>query len=85
MRDMTDIDMLLTQHQSKNSAFIANVVDRAIELGVDLLVFYAFRYLTIHLNTSINDNIFDKFQDNLPSPLKLKFMDSFFAKVLFSP
>jgi len=85
MRDMTDIDMLLVQHQREDSNFIEKVSDRAINLRVELLVYYAFRYLNIHLNTAINDEISDKFKNCIPSKFKLKVMDKIFGKVLFSP
>ncbi|WP_286263447.1 nucleotidyltransferase domain-containing protein [Thalassotalea atypica] len=85
MRDMTDIDLLLRQHQKQNNLFTEKIVERAFELGVELMVFYAFRYLSIYLKTDIHPSVSNKLSKHSPNRVKLKLMDKLFGQVLFAP
>lgn len=85
MRDMTDIDLLIQQHQSYNENFLVVLVDRAIALGVAKLVFYALRYASTYLNTPVTRQARQKLAVYAPNKLQLKLMDHLFTSVLFRP
>jgi len=85
LRDMTDIDLLFNQYQKQDQNFANRVLSRSFELGVDVLVFYAFRNLKKYLGTKIPDDFTNKISKNAPTGLKLKLMDKLFSRVLFSP
>ncbi len=85
MRDMTDIDLLFHQYQRQDKDFMRKVVSRSHELGVELLVFYALRYLKMYLNTSVDNNTLMLFSHIMPNKLKLMLMDKLFGNVLFNP
>jgi len=85
MRDMTDIDLLIQQHQLCNENFLMDLVDRAITLGVAKLVFYALRYASAYLNTPVTRQTSQKLAFYAPNKLQLKLMDQLFTSVLFCP
>lgn len=85
MRDITDIDLLIQQHQLYNEHFLMDLVDRAIILGVGRLVFYALRYASIYLHTPVTLQVNKKIAVYAPRKLQLKLMDRLFTSVLFRP
>jgi len=85
MRDITDIDLLIQQHQSYDEHFLMSLVDRSITLGVAKLVFYALRYASIYLQTPVTLQVNKKIAVYAPGKLQLKLMDQLFTSVLFRP
>ena len=85
MRDMTDLDLLIRQYQQEHEDFALVIVNRSLTLGVDLMVFYALRYLKMYLNTPIDNQQLEKLDVHLKNKIRIKVMDALFENVLFNP
>lgn len=85
LRDLTDIDMLLEQHQQETHNFITLLVERAFAIGAELFLFYTLRYLTVYFGRSYNQADMARLASVKPSWWALKFLDKHLARAVLKP
>lgn len=81
LRDLVDIDSLL-RHFSNLPSFWPELVERAEELGLVRILFYALRYSVLILHTPIPSDTMRAVEAGRPSRPTLALMDSLFTRAL---
>ena len=83
LRDLSDLDLLLRQYSVDNSRFWQDLLDRAEELGVGCLCFYALRYCLRIFETPIPEEVLNSSNKRwAPNALQLALLDPLFERVL---
>ncbi|GAB3036349.1 nucleotidyltransferase family protein [Bowmanella dokdonensis] len=86
LRDLSDLDLLLRQHAETDPLFWTRLLERADDLGVGRLCFYALRYTLMIFNTPIPEDVAEQSQRKwAPNPIVLRLADSLFLRVLTTP
>jgi len=80
-RDIVDLFSLINEYLQQGET-IANLIERANELGLQKPVFYALRYVSQTLKFSVSEEDIEKFDNNIPSGLMLSMMDFLFIRAL---
>ena len=83
-RDLVDLDSLI-RHFGANADFWPKLIPRAVELELQLPLFYAFRYSKLILGTPIPLNVqseLDQIADNFSFRMRLRCLDFCFLRAL---
>ncbi len=82
LRDLVDLDAFI-RHQKNPEEMEMRILKRALFLGLQRPVFYAFRYLKLILNTPISKAAITQSEQNAkPNMVLLKVMDFLFFRAL---
>ncbi|MDC8784910.1 nucleotidyltransferase domain-containing protein [Roseateles koreensis] len=81
LRDLVDLDALL-RHFGGHAEFWPSLQQRARELGVGRVLFYALRYTALILQTPVPQQAHQALQDLAPNALVLRLMDAVFIRAL---
>ncbi|WP_240946005.1 nucleotidyltransferase family protein [Pseudomaricurvus alkylphenolicus] len=85
IRDLSDIHLLIQHHGAENALFWDQLIDRALELGVQRLLFYAIRYLQKIFGASPPAQFAKRLAQYAPNKPMLGVMDWLFISVLSEP
>lgn len=84
LRDLVDLDGLLRYFGSNHTDFWHNLVARAQELDLTRPLFYALRYTTRLLHTSVPPEVLDSAKIGAPNLISMQLMDVLFSRALSS-
>jgi len=82
LRDLVDLDGLLTYLSETQPDFWAQLVERAQELDLVRPLFYALRYCSKILHTSVPVSVWSLLSKTQPTAQMLSLMDAFFLRTL---
>ncbi len=85
IRDLSDLDLLIREHSSKQNNFWNTLTNRATELGLGRIIFYALRYTHLILKTPVPEDIKITMKQHAPNQALLILMDWLFISVFTKP
>ncbi len=80
-RDLSDLDLLLKEF-SIEEGFWDKLLQRAIELKQQIPLFYALRYTSLILQTSVPNEVLKASEEHIPGEITKKIMDALFLRAL---
>lgn len=80
-RDLSDLDLLLKEF-STEANFWVKLLQRATELNQQVPLYYALRYTSLILQTSVPKEVLTSSEKHIPNRMKQKFMDALFIRAL---
>lgn len=84
LRDLIDMNALLSEFTQRNTRYWDDLCDRAWELNLEQPLYYAMRYCSKILDTTVPDHAWIKMNKAAMTPWRRKILDSLFVRA-FQP